>query len=64
MAVTNNDISNAAESSCIGMVVSFILNILLPWAGHTIGAIITGLIVAYCVFKFNKWIKKDGNSNL
>jgi fructose-specific phosphotransferase system IIC component len=64
MSLSNNDISNAAESSFIGMVVSFMFNTLLPWAGHTIGAIITGLIVAYCVFKFNKWIKKDGNSNL
>lgn len=53
------DPSNAAESSIIGLTVSFILNSLLPWAGHTLGAIASGLIVAFCVYKFNKWMKRE-----
>jgi hypothetical protein len=49
---------NLTESSIIGIVVTFIVNQVLPWAIHTAAAILTGIIVAYCVYRFNKFIKK------
>jgi hypothetical protein len=53
-----SDSGNAAESTIIGLVVTFFVNYFLPWAIHTAAAIITGVIVAYCVYRFNKFIRK------
>jgi hypothetical protein len=54
----NSEVGNLAESSVIGIAVTFIVNQVLPWAIHTAAAILTGIIVAYCVYRFNKFIKK------
>jgi hypothetical protein len=53
-----SDIANKAESTIIGIVVTFFVNYFLPWAIHTTAAILTGVIVAYCVYRFNKYLKK------
>ena len=64
MAAHNHiDTANATGSSIIGIVSSFILHHLLPWAGHTIGAILSAIIVAFCVYKFNNWLKKREKKN-
>lgn len=55
----HTDLSNVTESTVIGLVVTFLINQVLPWAIHTGAAILTGVIVAYCVYRFNKWIKKE-----
>jgi heme O synthase-like polyprenyltransferase len=60
----HSEIGNVAESSVIGIVVTFLVNSVLPWAIHTLAAILTGIIVAYCVFRYNKWMKKNDNESI
>jgi uncharacterized membrane protein YecN with MAPEG domain len=57
MAQHSDDFSNAAESGFIGIAVSFFLNQVMPWTIHTIGALLSGAIVAASLFFFNRWLK-------
>lgn len=60
------DAGNAAVSGVIGTASGIFWNITVPqivdafgdWALHTVGAVATAIVVAYCVYKFNIWIKK------
>jgi len=54
----HNDISNATESSVIGLAVSFFLNEVLPWTIHTIGALLSGAVVAVTLFFLNRYLKR------
>lgn len=50
--------SNVAGSSAVGIAVSFFLNEILPWTIHTIGALLSGLVVAAALFFFNRYLKR------
>ena len=55
---THFDADNLGESSLIGIIMSFIMQQVLPFAIHTFSAVLSGIIVATCVFYFNRWLKK------
>jgi hypothetical protein len=58
MAHHNDNFSNAAESGFIGLAVSFFLNEVLPWTIHTVGALLSGAVVAVSLFFLNRWLKR------
>jgi hypothetical protein len=51
------DINNAAESSVISALLTFVWTILMPWALHTVGTLLSAAFVAFCIYHFNKWLK-------
>lgn len=56
----SNDLTNAGGSSVLGLIASWLMTYALPWAAHTVGAIATGLLTAYVVFHFNRYMKRKG----
>jgi hypothetical protein len=54
----HDNFNNGLESGFIGMAVSFFLNQIMPWTLHTIGALLSGIVVATGLFYFNRWLKK------
>lgn len=53
-----NDLSNAAGSGLIGLVVTFFIEQVLPWTIHTLSGILTAVTISFVVYKFNKWMKR------
>lgn len=53
----HDTINNAAESGIIGFFISLFLNEIMPWTLHTIGALLSGAVVATGLFFFNRWLK-------
>jgi predicted RND superfamily exporter protein len=53
---------NGTWSSIVGFGVSFLLDVLLPWTLHTIGGVLSGIVVSYAVYKFMKWVRKREKS--
>lgn len=56
--MSHHDFNDAAEGTAIGVIVTFIINEILPWTIHTLAAIATAIIVAGCVFFVNRWLRK------
>ncbi len=56
--INDSDIANAGESGIIGIIVSFLMREVMPWAIHTVGALFTAGIVAVSIFFFNRWLGK------
>lgn len=54
-----NDLVTAGESTIIGGVVTFLIEQILPWTIHTLSGILTALVISFCVYKFNKWQKRN-----
>lgn len=57
--MTDENFNNAAGSSTIGLVTSFLLNEVLPWTIHTLAALLSGVVVAVGLFFLNRWLKKN-----
>jgi hypothetical protein len=55
----DTDLGNVAGSSAIGVFVTFLIEQVLPWTIHTLSGVLTAVIVAFCVYKFNKWLKRN-----
>ncbi|HET6224674.1 MAG TPA: hypothetical protein VFF27_00250 [Bacteroidia bacterium] len=56
--INHSDLENASESGIIGIMVSFLIREVMPWAIHTVGALFTAGIVAVALFFFNRWLGK------
>jgi heme O synthase-like polyprenyltransferase len=61
MAHHHNDIDldNAGLSSAIGIVVTFFIQWVLPWAIHTFSGLLTAITIADIVYRYNKWLKRN-----
>lgn len=60
---TNIDnFSNVLGSSAIASIVTFIIKYIFPWTMHTVGAVLTALIMAGAVFFFNRFLHKNFKS--
>jgi hypothetical protein len=61
MAHHHNDIDfgNAGLSSAIGLVATFLIEKVLPWTIHTISGLLTAVIIAYCTYRYTKWLKRN-----
>jgi hypothetical protein len=54
----HDNINNGLGSGALGLAVTFFLNEVMPWTLHTIGALLSGIVVATGLFYFNRWLKK------
>lgn len=54
----SENFDNAVESGFLAIFLQWILSQALPFAMHTVSAILSGVIVATTLFFFNRWLKK------
>jgi hypothetical protein len=54
----HDNINNAVGSGFAGVAISFLYNEIMPWTLHTMGALLSGIVVATGLFYFNRWLKK------
>jgi hypothetical protein len=61
MAVNHNNhdtLADFTESGFLGILLTWLVNTVFPFAVHTVSAILTGLITTTVLYFFQKWLRK------